>query len=120
MVSKWRLIIISLAFVGAFPVIASGGENEETFQARMLSSVEEARSILQERLPIGSERRDVVAFLDAHRIEHSNSRDGKLYAIIRSERSWMTFVSRDMQLEFDFGSDDRLVSTTVKYVLTGP
>ena len=72
---------------------------------------------IQQELAIGSDKQDVVMFLQRHRINYSEV-DSQIIAGVGSTKSFLT--RSDIQIEFRFDSEGKLASYVVKEVFTGP
>jgi len=76
---------------------------------------------LREHLPVGSPRSDVVAYLDRRGIEHSHiaANQTEMSMIRGVAKNWL--VRTDIQIVFKFDdTDTKLVSYSVREILTGP
>ena len=112
----------TLSSVLVFALAASGscGEEHEQLQAKLLKSPEQAKSILDDRLPLGTSQESVVNFLREYHIEHSEPSGGEIIAIVRSKQSFAQIVRSDMQIDFYFGARYQLRLIRTKRVFTGP
>jgi hypothetical protein len=82
---------------------------------------------IRERLPIGTSRTEVEAFLDQKAMPHSYTGESKQFpeyehteaAMIRgTSRSWL--IRGDTQILFKFDNQDRLIDYKVQEIFTGP
>ena len=67
--------------------------------------------LITRELPVGSNKSQVLAFLDSRNLEHSDDGgEGKVYANIRYAASWPPFTEKTIHMEFQFDASGRLVS----------
>ena len=79
---------------------------------------EQARLILRNEAPIGTTKSNVKQFLDAKRWPYSDV-GSTVQAIVR-DASHDFLIRRDIQIRFFFDSKDRLISSEIKDIFTGP
>jgi hypothetical protein len=77
----------------------------------------EVRSWIQRELSIGSNKENVLAFLQKHRINYSEV-DSRIVAGLGSKKGILT--RSDIQIEFRLDSQGKLASYVVTEVFTGP
>ena len=87
----------------------------------------QADALVRRELPANASVSQVKEWLDAHQIEHSNyephhvgSVDGVIGGIIRDTARPSAFISADIQLDFTFNKQHRLIDHSVHELLTGP
>lgn len=87
----------------------------------------QADALVRRELPENASVRQVLAWLDAQHIEHDkyepyhvNGADGTILATIRDTSRPSLFISADIQLNFMFGKQRRLVGHSAHTLLTGP
>ncbi len=82
---------------------------------------------IRERLPIGTPRTEVEAYLDQRAVPHSYTAESKEFpeyqhteaAMIRgTSRTWL--VRGDTQILFKFDNQDRLIDYKMQEINTGP
>lgn len=80
------------------------------------------RSQVQQQVPIGSNKENVIAFLRSRNLKEFSYSDKSrtLYAIMRDvARPSLDFVRTDIQIRFLFDEEEKLVSYTIDQVRTG-
>ncbi len=78
------------------------------------------RMFLGSNLPPGTPISKVIAFLDAHNIEHSQpSVQSHDIGAIRRNTCWAVLVECDIEITFTFDNSNRLQSTSVTEGFTG-
>ena len=83
--------------------------------------VKNLRSEIQQALPIGSNKDQVIAFLSSHGLGETSysERTKTLYKMIRNvSRSFFGIFKTDIQLQFFFDDQDKLTGYTVEKVVT--
>lgn len=84
--------------------------------------VKEIDELIRKEVPIGSSTSQVLAFLDAQKIEHSQQyfdRDRIIYASIRNTSgNWL--VKNSVYIQFHFDEKATLKDYSVREVSTGP
>jgi hypothetical protein len=116
------LVVVALALLGVYIFMRA-------LDARLHVKVTAGQldREIRDKLPLGSSRSDVEAYLDQRGMQHSymeGAGQGSEYkhtewAILRgASRSWL--VREDIQILFKFDDNDKLVGYTVKELFTGP
>jgi CRISPR/Cas system CMR-associated protein Cmr5 small subunit len=85
------------------------------------AAVNEITSSICKQVPAGASSSQVVAFLDAKKVEHSDYREQEktIFAIVRNTSgNWL--VTGAAQIEFHFDENVKVKDCTVKEVFTGP
>ncbi len=82
----------------------------------------EIDALIRKEVPIGSSTLQVIAFLDAQKIEHSQQyfdRDRIIYASMRNTSgNWL--VKNSIYLQFQFDEKGNLENYSAKEIATGP
>jgi hypothetical protein len=119
--SLW--IVPALALLVALAV----GVIQRARRVQVMTDVARVEADVRERLPEGSSRAEVAAFLDLRGIQHSyvdESKNAPEYnrtemAMIRGvTRTWL--IRGDIQILFKFDDHSRLIKYTVQQISTGP
>jgi hypothetical protein len=118
------IIVIALLLVAAAIFSVKIGLRSPSYTR---VTVEDVRVDVQQHIPDGSTRDDVVRYLDRRHIEHSYNaafdRDGKFCrtetAIIRDTAA-SGFITTSIQLYFNFDEAMKLTSYEVRKMYTGP
>jgi hypothetical protein len=76
---------------------------------------------IDNELPVGSDKLEVIRFLDERRFEHSEyvERERAIYAIVRNVGG-NSLIRESVQFIFAFDDNGKLESYRVKDVFTGP
>lgn len=84
-------------------------------------TTKEIETMVQREIPLGSNKSQVIAFLDGRKIEHSGylETEKAVYAIIRNT-SQGAIVKGAIKIEFYFDEQANLKNYTIKEVFTGP
>jgi len=88
--------------------------------ARERARIEELQAAITTALPVGSSSSQVVAFLDARHIEHSEVvRESRtMYASTLHQRDW--FMETGVYIVFHFNEAGLMTGFSVEQVATGP
>ena len=90
------------------------------YQGSRQITVEAMETLLEAKLPLGSDLDVVRGFLLSQGIEHGViEKECKICAIIRDTKK-TTLISESITLDFIFDSNGKLQSWEVEKVLTGP
>lgn len=113
----WRLVFaLAAAFVLGIAFAVLGG----SLRLQKGKSPAEYQTWLGQQLPVGSDKRDVIAQLDQSHIEHSAYLDRRnvILAIIRNS-CWSIFLECSVDFEFQFDEGGKLTRITAKEGYTG-